>query len=247
MAYLINPARVQLLTVRGILESQQIINRFFYVYDGPIPSPDVDDSGTLLANFQTMYRTHVLPVAWDDYTVRSYDLAEITGAILTPSPPHRYVTQMDPSKIDSLLGGVADKGGIASVGLVKLPTHEAMRIFWKPATRAPKRFRSNYSRVSLGFPVGSLAASQEQWTAGVIASVGTAYNFMATAPLLGMPFGTGTGYTPHAWSPPYYVNVVPLGGDSRLATKKYASATVVPYVGTQTTRRFTPAGKYRGI
>lgn len=246
--YLLNAARCQVVTVNGLINGQKIINRYHYAYYGVLPSPDTDDSTTFLTNFITMYRATILPVAWDDYSVSRYDLVEISGAILTPSVPHRYVTNIDPSKIDAVFGTVADKGAIASAGLVKIPTHECMRLKFNPQTRAPKRFRSNYARLSLGFPIASLAATAEQWTAGQIAAIGAAFTTMCTTAIFGQSFPAGSGYFPSAWSPPYFVNVVPVGvGNVRDACRKFLSATVEPFVGTQITRRFFPLGGFRGV
>lgn len=245
--YLLNAARVQLVTVQGIINGQRIVNRFHYAYFGVLPSPDIDDSLTFLTNFRTMYRANILPVAWDDYAVFSYSLAEIVSAHATPTPPIRYVTVMDPSKIDLLLGVVADKGTIASAGATKVPTHEAMRLRWNPGTRAPKRFRANYSRLALGFATTTLGATAEQWTAGTIATYGGAFSTMATTAIFGQGFPASSGYFPSAWSPPYYANVLPLGSNSRDACRQFVSATVEPFIGTQITRRFFPLGGFRGI
>lgn len=245
--YLLNAARVQLVTVTGTINGQRIVNRFHYAYFGVLPSPDVDDSATFLTNFRLMWRANVIPVAWDDYSVVAYGLAEIESAHATPTPPIRYVTVMDPSKIDLLLGTVADKGTIASAGATKIPTHEAMRLRWNPGTRAPKRFRANYSRLSLGFATTTLAATPEQWSAGSITTYSGAFSTMATTAVFGQPFPASTGYFPSAWSPPYYANVLPLGANARDAARQFVSATVEPFVGTQITRRFFPLGGFRGI
>lgn len=251
MPYPIDASKCQIVTVNGLIAGQKIINRYHYSYFGPLPSPDLDTSDVFLNNFIIAYRAHVLTIAYDKYSVQRYDVAEIKSAGLVPGPPARYQTNMDPSKLESVFGVGADTGVLATAGTTPLPVHECMRVKLTPGTRAPKRFRSNYVRCSFGWPTILLApASAEQWTAGTITTVGTAFSAFVTTAIYGQAFAAGTGYFPAAWSPPYYVGVVfppPMSGPVRDATKKFTGVTIEPYVGTQITRRFFPAGGFRGV
>lgn len=248
MAYFLNAQKAQLMTVYGSIGGQQIINRFFYSYQGTLPNPDADTSILFLTNFVAMYRATILPVAWDDYTVSRYTMAELLDVTVVAGPPVRYRTDFDPSKFQQTFGTVADKGGIASAGLVKIPTHECMRLLWNPVDRVPKRFRSNYSRLALGFPTASVGPTPEQWSPGVLAAVQAAYSAMALVSISGVAAPVGTGYYPSAWSPPYYIQVVkPAGDPLRDACKQFANTTAEKYVGTQVTRRFFPLGGFRGV
>lgn len=251
MAYLMDASKCQIVTVTGSIKGQKIINRYHYAYPGVLPSPDVDVSSTFLTNFIAAYRATVLPVAYDDYSVVNYQVAEIKSAGLVPGPPTRYQTNMDPSKLDLVLGTGADVGTLASAGTTKLPVHEIMRCKFSVASRAPKRFRALYARLSLGWPTILLApAAPEQWTAGTITTVGGAFNAFIALAVFGSTFAAGVGYNLCAWSPPYYVTVVfppPGPGDVRDATRQFTAATIEPFVGTQITRRYFPLGGFRGV
>jgi len=251
MAYRLGESNVQVVTVQGMLEGQQIINRYYYAYAGVLPDPDADMSNVFLTNFITAYRANILPVAWDDYTVFRYSMVEINGVKFNAGPPIRYQNIIDPSKFQQIFGVVADKGGIASAGLVKLPAHEAMRLLFTLSSRVPKRFRANYVRLSLGFPTSALAATQEQWTAGVIASVTAAYlGFLGTL-ITGVAAPVGSRWGLVAWSAPFwYENIRPLVPPANVlqaATRSITGAIVEPFVGTQITRRFKPLGGFRGV
>lgn len=247
MAYFLNAANAQLITVTGLIGGQQIVNRFWLAYFGVLPNPNPHRSDLMLQSFRTAYRAQILSTYYDTYTVFSYRMVEWNDAILKGAVPHqRWQAIFDPSKLEILVGVGADVGANASVGLVAVPTHETLRVFYKPSSRALKAFKSNYWRVSGGWKTGQYDTVPEKWTAAFLAGEQGAFGgFIAT----GFD-GTGGGHAEFfisAASVPYYGKVVkPIGGNIRDATRLSTAVVAEPYIGTQTTRRFFPAGGFRG-
>jgi len=248
MPYTLDASKVQLVTVMGQIAGQQIINRLYYSYKGVLPNPDADRSDLWLENFVIAWRTNILPVAWDDYKVTRYTMVEYKDVELRPAPKTGYRVVLDPSKFQQQEGAIADTGGIASAGATKIPTHEAMRLRLNVADRIPKRFRSNYLRLSLGFAITVLGATAEQWTAGSRTTYKAAFDTLIATDIHGVGVPVGVGYFASAFSIPYYFLSIKGGADPMsFAARQFASSTVEPFIGTQITRRFFPLGGFRGI
>jgi len=250
MAYTLDGLNVQLVTVNARLAGQQIINRFWYRYTGPQPDPDVETSNVFLTQFRTAFRAQVLASFYSTYTVFSYEVKECDGAIAaSPGPPIKYRASFDVNKLDTLLGAGPDVGALAPGAGTLWPAHEALRIKLNPTTRALGYQKGNYLRISAGFPdTLKDTANREKIQAGTAATYdGVFGGFVATA-IFGNAAPIGNGWKPSAFSVPF------LGRMSGAPTfwKPYQAASIILtastnlFIGTQTTRRWTPQGTFRG-
>ncbi len=250
MSYQLDGLNMQLVTVNGRLAGQQIINRFWYRYVGPQPDPDFEVSSVFLTQFRTAFRAQILASYYSTYTVLSYEVKECDGVLITsPGPPAKYRAQFDVNKLDLLLGAGPDVGALAPGAGTLCPAHEALRIKLLPTSRALGYQKGNYLRVAAGFPdTLKDPADREKWTAGTVTTYSGAFGgFVATA-ISGVAVPAGSGWKPSCFS-------VPLLGRMSGAPafwKPYQAATLAInaaanlYIGTQTTRRWTPTGTFRG-
>lgn len=249
MAYLIDGTRVQRVTVEAVINGQKIIDRYHLAYFGVPPDPSASDSGHLLASFQTAYRTSIIPVAWDDYSVFRYKIEEISD-VLKPDPTKKkYRVVADASKFDQIFGGPGDVGTIASAGLTKIPTHEVLRLLLTPSARVPKRFRGNYLFLSIGQPTSSLSTTPEKWATSFITAQQTAWNAFVGTAMFGVSPTAGSGYKVCLFSAPYYFEVVKSNPVHQVwdASRFITSTTPEPFIGSRASRRFKPTGGFRGI
>lgn len=249
MGYFLDSHRAQLLTVNGRLAGQEIITRFWYAYIGGFPNPDVPESTFFLQEFRTAFRAQILASFYSTYTVASYEIKEMTDALMVaPGPPSKWRPIFDVNKLDLLVGAGADVGALGAGAGTLCPAHEALRIFQKPTTRRLGFFKGNYWRISAGFPdTLKDPANREKWLAGTTATYDVSWGgFVATA-IFGQAAPVGTGFFPCCMSVPYFGRVVkPAGGDVRDAASKILGIATSGYIGTQTTRRFQPSGLFRG-
>jgi len=249
MAYSLDSSKVQLVTVNGRIAGQQIINRFWYAYQGVLPNPDTPVSTTFLTQFQTIYRSAILASYYSVYTVFSYEMKELDDvALIAAGPPARYKNSFNVSKLDLLLGSGGDIGALAIAGGTQLPTHEVMRIAIKPTFRALGFFKGSYVRSSGGFVASLLdPAAPETWTAGTVAAYQANWSGLLAQAIWGVGVHVGSGFFIGQFSTNYFGRVIkPGGGDLREACAQATALTVNKWVGTQTTRRFTPGGSFRG-
>lgn len=249
MAYSLSGDKVQLVTINARINGQMIINRLWYAYTGSLPNPDADVSSFFLTFFRTQYRAQILASYYSPYTVFAYEMKELnTVTLVSAGPPSRFKPTFDVDKVDQLLGAGADIGALAPGAFPLLPANVAMRMKMNPTSRALGFFKGNYLRLSFGAPDTLLSvATQEKWDAGALATYTAAWGgFIATA-MHGVAVPAGAGWFPLCYSINYYGRVVkPIGGAVRDGGKQVTTAVPNAYVGTQTTRRWTPQGTFRG-
>lgn len=249
MAYTLDATRAQLITVDARLAGQTIINRFWLAYMGVIPNPDVARSDVFLTQFRAAYRT-LMGSYYSTYTVFSYEIKEMSDALqVAVGPPSKWRAVFDVDHVDTLLGVGADVGALAPGAGTLCPAHEALRVKFVPATRSLGYFKSNYVRVAAGFPdTLKDTANREKWTAGTKTTYDGAFGNLLATNFTGVAVAVGVGYFIRLMSVPYFGRVQkPVGGDVRLGTTGIGAAATSLYIGTQTTRRYSPSGIARGV
>lgn len=242
----LNTTRVVEITVDGRIDGQQIINKFYYRPQSP--GIGGATAGNLLTNFRTAFRANMLNWMYNWFTIYRYTLREIADVrqVVPPVGPKRYVNVYSVDGYAILVGLVADKGALATPLDDRLPSHEAYRCFKAPSGRAFKFFKGNYNRFA-SFTVNEKDLTPEKWTAAFLAASNPSMSVFNLTSI-----SAGVGVTPayqHAvFSGGYYYTVVRPGVGGFI----YQAATGIDayigdvYIGTQTTRRFTPAGSFTG-
>lgn len=249
MAYSLAGDKLQLVTINGRIGGQQIITRLWYAYLGPLPNPDADVSPTWITNFRAAYLANILGSYYSPYTVFSYEMKELkTVALRLPGPPAIYKNVFDVNKIQTLLGVAGDIGGLAPGVNALMPVHDTMRIFLTPAARFIGFFKSNYLRTSGGWPDTLLdPAAPEKWLAATLATYSAQWTIMLGTVIRGVAVPVGSGWLPVLWSTNFYGREKLAGGfPLRDGCTTITNAVANAYVGTQTTRNFTPKGAFRG-
>lgn len=246
MAFTFNPLRVQEVTVNATMLGQQIINKFTYRHSNPAGAGGTSDF--FLANFRDNYRLNILTQLYDDYQVQTYIVREIQNVVISVvGPPARFRNDYNVAGFDTLGGVTTTDAGQKTLagGAKRLPSHEAVRVLKTPAVHVMRYWKANYNRFT------SLTSTEkdtirETWTAAYQTAMNTALlAFTGTA--IGANAG-GTITLGHCiWSAQYFGAIIkPAGGALRDATTGVDTMRLQLYVGTQVSRRFTPAGLPKG-
>lgn len=245
MSFAINVLHPVEITVDARMGGQQIINKWWYRC-ASTPGGG-GDSGFLLANFRDLYRLNVLTLLYSDYQIVQYVCREIESATLSAGAvPNRYRNVYRVDGLDTLAGVTTTDAGqnALGVGELRLPAHEAARVFRRPTARVLRYWRGNYERFT-SLTTAEKDATREIWKAATV----TAWNAALAA--FNVTIAANAGGTilwqPVVWSPQYFGAVLKLPGLPILnATASVDTMTLVPYVGTQVSRRYSPSGLAHG-
>jgi len=233
------------ITVDGRIDGQQIVNKFWY-FSTVAGTPGINTASNVLFNFRAAFRSWILPFQYDYYTVFKYVLREIADVLKvgTPPAPTRYKPVYSTNGFGILAGTVTDTGQLPAGVIHRLPAHECLRAFKQPSGKAFKFFKSNYNRFA-AYTVVEKDALAEKWTAGARTNWQTLTGFNVTSISGNAHGGVAQLYQHCVFSGGYWYNVIkPF--DLWLACSGIDAFIPDAYVGTQTTRRYTPAGSISG-
>jgi len=235
----------QYVVVEAVVNGQQIINTFWLVHgQGGLAA---DGSSTLLLqSFRTAYRL-LLARFYNVYAVVKYSIREAESVLNTTFPPEEpfWITVWNPFKYDELVAILPqDQGQIASVGQDLMPAHEALRVRKIPSPRRVGYFKAGYNRFCPWAEADANTVWEKFNDDFVTLMQGVMTTFNAT------PFDGG-GANP-VWrhglfSPTLHGRVsVPLGMSIYQSCTFVGEYKVIPWVGTQVSRRFKSTGRFQG-
>lgn len=232
------------ITVDGRIDGQMIVNKYWMMSESP--GVGVTDGALLALNWIDLYRARILINMYNWFSVFRYTFREISGAILAdPGPPPRYRTLYTISGIAVVAGVVGTDVGANPLpgGGTKLPAHEALRVFKTPVERRLKYFKGNYNRYA-GFTLSEKSPTAELWSAAALGAFDVNFAFFNSAHIAGNVTSTVT-WRHAVWSPQYFSTLVPVpqANNGALFVQSYRSDI---YVGTQTSRRYSPSGQFKG-
>jgi len=248
MPFALNDDKVLEVTVEAQWYSQFLITRFQYQYSDPT-APLAGNSATFLTNFRTAFRTHIIPICFTDYIVTRYRVDMIMDVVQVAAGPPATFRPVYNNVFDYLTGAAGDVGTRAiAAGADVLPAANCMRI--KKNVQVPTRgfYKAGYVRMG-GQGTEDLdpdAPEHDRWSNAIIASRTTTWSDFAAESPLGEVGGNGWNMT--VWSANFFGRVIkPFAGEVYLAGNEIQSMTCMPFVGTQITRRYKPAGGFSGL
>lgn len=248
MSYALQDDKVQEITVEASYFGQQLISRFHYQYSDPT-TPLAGNSATLLTSFRTAYRANILTIMFTDYIVTRYRIDQIIDVIQTAAgPPVKFRSVFAPT-YDFLAGAAGDVGSVAlGAAADYLPAANARRLKKLMFTPVRGYYKAAYHRSAPNATtdLDPDTPDHDRWVQASIDSYTAQWTNFSQLSILGEV--GGNGWDMSVWSPNYFGRVVkPLGGDLYLGANKISSIVCMPFVGTQSTRRYKPAGAFRGV
>lgn len=245
---------------KGVLEvtvdarafGQQLLNTFYYRYNGSELGPVPGSSSIFMSNFIEDFRAIILPQMYAAYTVHRYWLRTIIGIVVSdPGPPNVYRKLYEPTLFDYVDGAGADVGAKAlAVGDAYLPMANCARVLKKPNNPTLRYFNKNYNRWSpfTSAELDTDSADHDRWTAAFVTAFEGAMDNFVDEVMFSVDPDAGSGWSHCLFSVPYMVYLTPdtPGIVPRDAAVLSESTAVQPFVGMQNSRRYSPTGRYRG-
>lgn len=232
------------MTVDARVDEQQILNVFHYRSVEPPPGAG-GDSIVFLESFIAAYRSLMLSFMYDRYTVHAYWLRIIRGAQLVSGRPRNVYS----IAYERRAGDALDVGDNASGVLQFLPTNACLRAYKQPEDRWRNFAKACYNRFAPFTENEFGAEDYEQWNAAFILAMDANLTAFNAEILFGFDPPAGNGWHLCCWSPAYFARVLfpadPLATPRNAATEVFTYS-ADPFIGTQTTRRYNPAGGFRG-
>jgi len=235
------------VTVQADVAGQSIVNYFYFKFSNPGPAVTGGDSQTFLNNFRTLYRAEILTFLLDVYFVRRYWVREIIDVVEKVNQRGtRLQNVYNPTGLDYLNGSAADDNGtISPLTTPLLPLHECVRCYKRPENPRIGFFKSAYNRFAPWLHTNLHTTQPEQWAAATVTQVqGHLTAFLAES-VLDQPAGNGWNHA--IWSPVYFFKwIKPLSGQPAAAAERVVQFIASSFVGTQTSRRYSPVGLIEG-
>jgi len=233
------------VTVEARINSQQIINKFNYITADGLTEPG-ELSDIWLTDFIAGWRANMIPFAAPSYAVSRYWLRKVIGAReVPPAGSGKYEPIYSLNGLDYSDGTAADVG-TRVVATDPLPTSIPLRVAKRPARYLVGYFKGGYNRFSMGQVEGDAFTTAEQWNTAFLTTAQTAMTNFRNDVMHGVVAPITAGWILSMFSPALYFKTLAPGSAARLAAVTIATFSVVKWVGTQATRRFTPTGLARG-